>query len=123
MAAPPSKAHPNRLDILTNYLKLSRDQRKRVLTIMDDGQKEAAPMRDQMVKTGAEVAAAGDNSEETNRAVKIYAELQTKMVDIEMKAFAQIYRLLDSAQQQRTEGVFRMMSGIFKGKNWTEIEP
>jgi hypothetical protein len=122
---PMAPSRPNRLEILTQYLKLDKDQRRDVKNVMDEGQKEAAPLRDRMAKSRAELAAAveGSKTAEIDSAVKSYAELQTKMAAVEMKAFAQVYKLLDSDQQQKTGGVFPMMAGVFKGKNWTEIEP
>ena len=122
---PMMASRPNRLDIITEYMKLSKDQRKDVKNIMDEGQKEAAPVRDQMAKASLEVGAAvaGGKADEIERATKSYVELQTKMTAIEMKAFAAVYKLLDSDQQQKTGTVFPMMNGIFNGKNWTEVAP
>ena len=51
-------ARVNRLDLMGQVLNLTKDQKKDVKTIMDDGQKEAAPLRDQLAKCRAVVAAA-----------------------------------------------------------------
>src|SRR5579883_1031109 len=117
-------APPSRLDLLTQFLNLSKDQRKDVKNIMDEGRKQAAPLREQMAKSRAEMAAAveGGKAEEIDRAVKSYAGLETKMAEIELKSFAQIFKLLDNDQQSKTRAVFTMMAGIFQGKNWTETE-
>jgi Spy/CpxP family protein refolding chaperone len=118
-------ARVNRLDMLSDYLKLSKDQKKDLKNTMDEGQKEAAPLRDQMAKGRAEVAAAvaSGKAESVDQAVKSYGELEGRMAAIEMKAFAQIYNLLDSDQKTKTRGVFTMMGGIFSGKNWMEVTP
>jgi heavy-metal resistance protein len=115
----------NRLDMLGQFLNLSKDQKKDVKTIMDDGQKEASPLHDQLSKARAQVAAAiqaGKSQDEINQAIKGYAEIQTQMTAIEMKAFAGIYKDLDSSQQQQASRLFALMSGVFKGKNWMEVE-
>jgi len=120
---PMSQPRLNRLDILERALSLNKDQRKDVKNIMDEGQKEAAPLREQLVKGRADVATAVESgkSDAVDQAVKSYAELETRMATIELKAFAAIYKLLDSDQQQKTRDVFPMMGGIFNGKNWMEV--
>jgi Spy/CpxP family protein refolding chaperone len=120
-----SPARMNRMDILEKALSLNKEQRKDVKNIMDEGQKEAAPLRDQLAKGRADVAAAVESgkADTVDQAVKSYAELQSKMAAIELKAFAQIYKVLDSDQQQKTRDIFPMMSGIFHGKNWMEVAP
>lgn len=125
MAPSMGPARMNRLDVLTNYLKLSKDQRKDLKSIMDEGQKEAGPLRDQMVKGRGEIAVAVQSGkpEAVDPAVKSYADLETKMTAIEMKAFADLYKMLDSDQRGKSRLVFMMMNGVFKGKNWTEVEP
>jgi Spy/CpxP family protein refolding chaperone len=122
---PMAPSRPSRMDVLERTLSLNKDQRKEVKNIMDEGQKEAAPLRDQMVKGRAEVAAAvqSGKAESVDQAVKSYAELQMKMAAIELKVFAQIFKALDSDQQQKTRDVFPMMGGIFNGKNWMEVAP
>lgn len=114
----------NRMDMLEKALSLNKDQRKDVKNIMDESHKEAAPLRDQLVKGRADVAAAVESgkSDAVDQAVKSYADLQTKMAAIELKAFAQIFKLLDSDQQQKTRDVFPMMGGVFSGKNWMEVQ-
>jgi hypothetical protein len=120
----PSPTRMNRMDILEKALSLNKDQRKDVKNIMDESQKEATPLRDQMAKGRADVAAAVEagKSDAVDQAVKSYAELETKMAAIELKAFAQIFKLLDSDQQAKTRDVFPMMGGVFNGKNWMEVQ-
>jgi LTXXQ motif family protein len=122
---PMGQSRVNRLDMLGQMLNLTKDQKKDVKTILDDGQKEAAPLRDQLAKSRAQVAAAiqaGKSQEEVNHAINAYADVQTQMTAVEMKAFAGIYKDLDSAQQQQAPRLFAIMGGIFKGKNWMEVE-
>jgi Spy/CpxP family protein refolding chaperone len=121
MGYTPSK--PNKLDIWTNILKLEKDQKKEVRSIMDEGQKQAAPIREQMAKAHVQIAEAikaGKSQDEVDQAVKNYSSLETQMTGIEMSAFSKIYKLLDSDQKAKTRPVFTMMGGIFKGKNWAE---
>jgi len=113
----------NRLDMWSDMLKLNKDQKKQVKTIMDEGQKEANPVKDQMLKARtavAEAVAAGKSQEEINQAAAAYAAVEAQMHQIELGAFAKVYQTLEKDQQAKVTPVFRTWSGIFKGKNWNE---
>lgn len=114
----------NRLDQMDAILKLNKEQKKQVRTIMDDAQKEAAPLRDQIAKSEAdlgEAIAEGKSPEEIDKAANAFGSLRAQMTGIEMKAFAKIYQALDKDQQPGAGPVFYMMQGIFNGKNWSEV--
>jgi Spy/CpxP family protein refolding chaperone len=116
-------SRPSRLDTWTGVLKLSKDQKKEVKSIMDEGQKQASQLRDQLTKGRdriAEAVASGQSQEEINQAVKSYSEMEGQMARIELDAFAKIYKLLDSEQKPKSGVVFQMMAGVFSGKNWNE---
>jgi hypothetical protein len=119
MAQPSSVS---RMDQFTQILKLDKDEKKTVKSVMDDAQKEATPVKDQMEKGRLAVAqaVAGGKQEEIDGAVKSYAAAETQMAGIEMNAFAKIYNALDKDQQQKSPQIFQMMPGIFKGKNWNQ---
>jgi hypothetical protein len=113
-----------KLDQFTQILKLDKDEKKQVKTIMDDAQKDAAPVRDQMEKGRvkmAEAVAAG-KQEDIDAAVKTYAVSETQMAGIEMNAFAKIFQALDKEQQSKSPQIFGMFAGIFKNKNWNESQ-
>jgi hypothetical protein len=114
---------PDKLSILTDNLKLSKDQRKLVKTVLDEGQKEAAPLRDEATKSRQAIGqaiAAGKSQDEIDKLVKSDADIESQMAGIEMKAFAKIFKELDKEQQSRAQVLFHMMNGIFKSKNWNE---
>jgi hypothetical protein len=114
----------DKLTTLTDTLKLNKDQKKVVKTVLDEGQKEAAPLRDQATKSRqaiAEAVSAGKSQDEIDQLVKSHAAIESQMAGIEMKAFVTIYQGLDKDQQSKAGQVlFPMMSGIFKSKNWNE---
>jgi hypothetical protein len=115
--------NPDKLAILTDNLKLSKDQRKLVKTVLDEGQKETAPLRDEAAKSRqaiGEAVSAGKSQDEIDQLVKSHAAIESQMAGIEMKAFAKIYQGLDKDQQTRVQMLFEMMNGIFKSKNWNE---
>jgi Spy/CpxP family protein refolding chaperone len=123
---PISAGPQSRMDMMESILKLNKDQKKQVKTIMDDAQKEAAPVRDQIAKSEqdlGEAVAAGKRQEEIDKASGGLGGLEAQMAGVEMKAFAKIYQTLDKDQQQNAGRVFFMMQGIFSGKNWNEARP
>jgi hypothetical protein len=115
----------NRMDQMSEALKLNKEQKKEVKTILDEGQKEAAPLRDQLMKSQLAIGEAiqgGKSQDDLKPLINSEAGLQAQMAGIELNAFAKIYKLLDKEQQPQTRGVFPMMKGIFDGKNWNNPE-
>jgi hypothetical protein len=114
-----------RFDRMAEALKLNKEQKKEVKATLDDAQKQAAPIHDQMMKGRdaiAEAVAGGKSQDEINQLVNANAALEARIAGIELKAFAAIYKGLDSDQQTRTASVFMMMKGLFNGKNWNSSE-
>jgi Spy/CpxP family protein refolding chaperone len=111
-----------RLDRMADVLKLSKDQKKDVKAAMDDAQKEATPIHEQMNKarlTIAEAIAAGKGKEEVDKAIQSEAELDTQMTSLELHTFAKVVSFLEVDQKkQGVPIVFAMVNGAFKGKNW-----
>jgi Spy/CpxP family protein refolding chaperone len=112
----------NRIDRLSDSLKLSKDQKKDVKAAMDDAQKEAFPIHEQITQSHlavAEAVAAGKSQEEVAKAVHAEAELDTQLISIELHAFAKVVSFLEPDQKQRgIPMVFAMVRGVFNGKNW-----
>jgi hypothetical protein len=114
-----------RFDRMSEVLKLNKDQKKDVKATLDDAQKLATPIHDQMMKGRdaiAEAVAGGKSQDEINQLVNANAALDAQIAGIELKAFAAIYKGLDIDQQTRTAPVFTMMKGLFNGKNWNSPE-
>ena len=115
------RSDPTRLEILTANLKLKSAQEKQIRSALDDIQKDAAPVRDEMAAKRARIAAAvqaGQAQSEIDSAVTAYAATAARMAALEMKAFAGIYQALDPDQRKAAAPAFNMMNGIFQGKNW-----
>jgi hypothetical protein len=89
---------------------------------MDDAQKEATPIHEQIVQGRlaiAEAIAARKGQEEIDKAVHSEAELDTQMTSIELHAFAKAVSVLEADQKQRgIPMIFAMVHGAFNGKNW-----
>jgi hypothetical protein len=114
----------SRMDVWSESLQLNRDQRKTLKSAMDDGQKEAAPVKEQILKARtalADAAAAGKGREEIDTAAAAVAAAESKMHQIELGAFVKIYQSLDKEQLPKVRTVYAMMGGVFMGKNWNEL--
>ena len=111
-----------RMDRLTSALKLSKDQRKEIKAAMDDAQKEATPIYQQLPKSHLAIAQAiadGKSQEEIDKAVHHQAELETQIASIELHAFAKAVFLLEPDQKQvGIPLIFATVRGVFNGKNW-----
>jgi uncharacterized membrane protein len=119
-------ASASRIDILSDQLKLNKDQKKEVRATLDDAQKQATPVHDQMTKSRlaiAEAIAAGKSQAEIDAAVISEAALESQMTSIELHAFATVITGLDKEQQQRGAVLFQMVHGMFNGKNWNDVTP
>src|ERR1035441_5137222 len=111
-----------RMDRLASALKLSKDQRKEIKAAMDDAQKEAIPIYQQLPKSHlaiAEAIAAGKSQEEIDKAVHHQAELETQIASIELHAFVSAFVWLEPDRKQvGIPLIFAMVRGVFNGKNW-----
>jgi hypothetical protein len=120
-----SFAPPARLDVISEALKLSKDQKKEFKSSMDDAQKEAAPVRDQILKARLAIGEAVQGAKSEDEIKKLtagFASLEAQMAEIELKTFAKFFKTLDKEQAAHGSEVFPMMKGIFKGKNWNNPE-
>lgn len=111
-----------RLDRMSEALKLNKDQKKDIKAAMDEAQKEATPVREQMAESRlaiAEAVVAAKSQEEMNKAIRGDAELDAQLTSIELHAFAKVVSFLEVDQKQRgVPMVFAMIHGAFNGKNW-----
>ena len=113
------------IDVIADQLKLNKDQKKDVKNILDEAQKEANPLRDQIAKsrvTIGEAIAAGKTGDDLNQLTSAEGALEAQMAMLEMNAFAKVYQSLDSEQKNLTRSLFPMMKGMFLGKNWNSLD-
>ena len=106
-----------------DMLALDKEQRKQVLAILDDGQKEAAPVRDHLPAAQLAIAQAiqaGGSQDEIAKAVDAYAALDTAMTSIELRSFARIAGVVREDQKARMPGLYRMMRGLFNTRDWND---
>jgi hypothetical protein len=116
----------SKFDRICTSLNLNKDQKKAAKTMLDEGNKGAAALRDQLTKSRIAVADAIQNkksAEEITQAVNASAAVTSQLSQLELKAFAKIVASLDEAQKANQLGLrstFALVNGIFRNKNWNE---
>jgi hypothetical protein len=121
-AAPRSSS---RIDAIAQMLKLDNEQKKNTRKILDEAQKQATPVHEQILKSRLAIGEAiqnGAKQEEIDHLVNASAALESQMASIELQAFSKIYQGLQPDQRNLTRDFFRMMRGIFNNKNWNNAE-
>ena len=120
--SPPST---NRFDNIANSLNLNKDQRKTVRAILDEGAKEATPIREQMSKSRiavGEAIAAKKSEDELKQVAKTASDLNAQLSQIEIQTFAKMYGALDDIQKKDMRALGHalfLMNGMYHIKNWT----
>lgn len=117
----------SRLDTLDKSFQLTKDQKKEIKTLLDEAHKSAAPIRDGLAKTHADIAVAiqGNKGQAgIDAAAKSYADQAAAMASLEMKALADVMKLLTETQRENNAAVsaaFFMMRGALLAKKWDDI--
>lgn len=121
-AAPKAVASP--LERMTAACTLSKDQAKQFSSILDAASKSAADLRKQIPGDRGSIAAAvqaGKSPEEIKKLVAADGLAVAQMTQIEMKAYADLRKLLDPDQIKAGGArVYGMLVGMFMKKNWNE---
>jgi hypothetical protein len=114
----------SRIDMLATTLNLDKDQKKTVKNILDEAQKEANPVHEQIMKSRLAVGEAIQDAkpqEEVTKLITAEAALESQMANIELGAFVKVYKSLQQEQRNQTRTLFQMMKGMFDNKNWNNM--
>jgi hypothetical protein len=118
----------SRLDALEAAFKLTKDQKKAVKAILDEAHKNAAPIRDGLMKTRAAlggVIQGNKGQPDIDQAAKAYAEQASAMASLEMRALAQVLKALDKDQMANNQAIssaFFLIRGAFlDNKKWDDV--
>jgi hypothetical protein len=126
MGPPRGASASSRFDNIANTLNLNKDQRKTVRGILDDGAKEATPLRDQISKSRVavgEAVTANKSEEELKQIAKTSSDLTAQLAVLEVKTFAKIFGTLDDTQKKDMKALSRVLqltNGMYHTKNWNE---
>jgi hypothetical protein len=116
-----------RLELLEENFKLDGEKKRAVKAALDEAHKNAAPVREALLKTHADLGAAvqaGKTPAEIDAAAQAYGEQAAAMAAIEMDAIAKVIAIADPELQNppAIQAAFFMARGMFLKKNkWDEI--
>jgi Spy/CpxP family protein refolding chaperone len=112
----------SRMELFTDALSLTGDQRDAVRNTLDAAHKAAAPIRGELAKARAALAVAAETSGDIAAAARAYAEPSSAMAELEMRTLADILASVTPEQKkQGTAATFYLMRGIFLDeRRWNE---
>lgn len=119
----PRQQRQTRLDVISDKLKLNKEQKEEATKIFDAAQESATPLNEQIRNGRNRITQAiiqGANSgAEFEKLSAAYAAVLSQMAGIEADAYGKVCALLKPNQQSKAPQVFAdQMSGMFMGRNW-----
>lgn len=114
----------SRFDKIAGQLKLNKEQRPQVETILSAAQEEATPVMDKILKVRVAVVnaiVAGRSQEEIDKMMTFYTAASAEMTGIEAKAFSKIFATLKPNQQSKAVPAFEQFAGIFMARDWRRV--
>jgi hypothetical protein len=113
---------PTPFERITTAFTLTKEQKKDFKSLIDEISKEAAPVREQIVQSRAQLLAAaqaGKSQAELKKLADSHAGLMARMTHLEMTAFGKICaKSSDAQRKQGAAALFTTVQGLFMKKNW-----
>jgi len=103
-------------EMLLDKLKLSKEQKEDVVTILNAANEKAAPIREQLAKGRAMMAnmiTSKAPEADLKKLMGDYTTVAAMMTNIEAEAFGKIYAILKPNQQAKAPQAFELMAGMF----------
>ena len=100
-------------DQIVSKLKLNKDQKTEVESILQATFQESTPLRNQLSQARGAVAMAFVDGKATDEMLKAYTDLQAQMIGVEVKAFQKVYAILKPNQTTKAGEAFDLMAGLF----------
>ncbi|HUI57686.1 MAG TPA: hypothetical protein VLY04_22065 [Bryobacteraceae bacterium] len=107
-------------ELISDKLKLSKDQQKEFITILQVGAQDSANVRQLLVQGRSALASAmveGKSADEINQILKAYTDAEAQMTNFEVKAFQKVYAILKPNQTSKAPQAFELMAGIFDAQS------
>jgi hypothetical protein len=113
----PRVQRQTREEMIADKLKLNKEQKEQLGTILSAAREKAGPIRDALMKqklTVAQAIGSGQSEEQMKKVLADYSALAAQMDAVEADAFGKIYAMLKPNQQSRAEQGFELMAGMFE---------
>jgi hypothetical protein len=107
----------SREDQIADKLKLNKEQKEQLTTILSAAREKAGPIREALLKQRLAVAQAiGSNQseEQVKKVLADYSAVAAQMDGVEAEAFGKIFAMLKPNQQSKAEAGFELMAGMFE---------
>lgn len=112
----PRAQRQSKTDQIADKLKLNKDQKEQLLSILSAAREKAAPIRDQMDQQRAQIAGAmidGKTGPDLDKLLTGYSLTASQMTSVETEAYGKIYALLKPNQQGKAAQAFELMADLF----------
>ena len=112
----PRTQRQSRTDQIADKLKLTKEQKEQMLTVLSAAREKAAPISAQLFKQRADIAGAminGKTGDEVQKMLADYSASAAQMAGVEAEAFGKIYALLKPNQQKNAGQAFELIAGMF----------
>jgi Spy/CpxP family protein refolding chaperone len=107
---------PSKPEQMADKLKLNKEQKDQLETILSAAREKAGPVRQQMDKQRAAIATAfiqGKSGDDVDKLLADYTAIASQMTSVETEAFGKIYAMLKPNQQGKAGQAFELMAGMF----------
>jgi hypothetical protein len=114
----------SKLDRISSRLKLNKEQKAEVESILNAAQEEAKPVVDKLFKARMSITnamIAGKCQAEIDRELSAYTAVSAEMTGVESKAFSRIFAMLKANQQSKAAPALEEMAGMFLGRDWRRV--
>jgi len=108
---------PGKLEQFADKLKLTKEQKQDVQTMLSAAMEQSAPLRDQMDKGRVAIAGAmieGKSGDDLKKLLDDYTSLAAQMTDIEAKTFGKVYESLKPNQQSKAGQAFELLVAVLE---------
>lgn len=112
----PRVQRQSKAEMFADRLKLNKDQKDEVQTLLNAALKEAAPVREQIAKGRVVITDAilgGKSQDDIKKLLDTYATVSAQMAGIEAKTFTKVCAMLKPNQQSKAASAFELMAGMF----------
>ena len=116
MGGMPRPQRQSRTDQIADKLKLNKEQKEQMLTILSAAREKAQPITVQLFKQRAEIATAminGAAGDDVQKLLTGYSGTAAQMIGVETEAFGKIYAMLKPNQQKNAGQAFDLIAGVF----------
>jgi Spy/CpxP family protein refolding chaperone len=108
-------SRPSKLEQFADKLKLTKEQKDDLVTVLTAAMEQSAPLRGQLDQGRVQIAGAmieGKSPDDLKKLMDDYTSLAAQLTDIEAKTFGKIYESLKPNQQAKAGQAFELLAAV-----------